>query len=516
MELQRTHFALFAAFFLNCACGSEEDVVIRKVGYPEARVQELSACGQRAVRKSILDPDYFYHTFFGGFHEGTCAAIGYKHFEEKVTTIEHPFPLAPNHSYAFDVYTRDPTQLDIASCVSRECTPQLKALGSSSYVKDAQHCVSPAFGPCVPKAWDCLGDEVCREALECLPEVVHECSEAVWNVVTDPAEREKLACVWKCNHSKACVLERCGLEAVECLTGVGDPLCHKAVTCVPQQMKACSKSAFDCVFAEDGACRENLACLAKGANVCADPTVNLLTDRSISDLLYCANHHCPAPVVESTVDEHELRANGNAALDAKGFPSQLACMGAKCGSKVVNLFADKDIQTLSTCFVPSLEGCHETLWRCLGNETCKSDIRCWVEGISEYSMDIYKMISDHSEREFDEELYNCVADCTRKSDNVLKRSFCLATHCGPRSAKCMLDTTCRHVFTELPFTLAKCGVSSAKDPQFREASECVAQIANACGLAGIELVRDEKLADLVVCNSQCARPTKEEALFIAV
>merc|ERR1712146_210363 len=92
-----------------------------------------------------------------------------------------------------------------------------------------------------------------------------------------------------------CIAAHCGVEALECLTGLGDPLCHKAVTCVPEKLLGCSTKGFGCVFSHDSICRENLACVSKGASVCADPVVNLGTDRNISQVMYCANEKCPAP-----------------------------------------------------------------------------------------------------------------------------------------------------------------------------------------------------------------------------
>merc|ERR1712050_572753 len=119
-----------------------------------------------------LNPDYIMWTLFGGFRDGTCAEIGYTNFEktEEIKSRWIPvIPVGPYRSISFDIYTRDPTIRDVAGCIWRDCEGQLEAIGTSAYVKDVAHCVSPAFGPCVPKAWDCLGNEQCSSALQCLP-----------------------------------------------------------------------------------------------------------------------------------------------------------------------------------------------------------------------------------------------------------------------------------------------------------------------------------------------------------
>jgi len=486
-----------------------EMVMIRKVGYPEPRVGERSACGQRRVLKSALNPDYFLHTAFGGFREGTCAQIGYTEFEERKVISEGSLPFFRRRNTSFEVYSRDPTTLDVAGCIGRECTNELSALGSSRYIKDVAHCISPAFGPCVPKAWDCLGDSVCRSALECLPGAAKTCGKDVWKVVTDPVERKKVTCIWQCGNSTSCILTQCGKVALECVTGY-DPVCFQAAVCLPKELLKCSAPAFQCMSSKDSLCRDNLACLAKGAGVCADPAVNMLTDTSIPGLMTCANQRCPAPAGIP---------NGTAfpMLDVatpSHYPEQLACMGYKCAGEVASLLGDKDVGAAAMCLMNGLEGCSDAIWDCLGDSACQSELHCWIDSSMQDSSDIWKMVTDKAERAFDEELVICVSDCYSKRKNPLAAAFCLAGTCGPKASKCLGDSTCRAVFTDLPKAVWKCAGTSLRDAKFTKAARCAAQMADTCGRAGIELLRDQNLAKIVTCNAQCTRPPQQQAAIM--
>mmetsp|Transcript_85206 Transcript_85206/g.268670 ORF Transcript_85206/g.268670 Transcript_85206/m.268670 type:complete len:526 (+) Transcript_85206:71-1648(+) len=483
-----------------------QPVTVRKVGYPELRVGERSVCGQLQVAKSVLSPDYFNHVVFGGFREGTCAQIGYTKFEESKVIGEGPsLPFFSQHNVTFEVFSRDPTTLDVADCISRECQQEMSALGSSPYIRDAAHCVSPAFGPCAPKAWECLGDAPCRSALECMPNVARTCGKDVWQVMTDPVERKKVTCIWDCNNSKTCVLMKCGKVALSCLVGT-DPLCHKAAVCVPKETLKCALPAAKCLFSTDGICRDNLLCLAKGANVCADPAVNLLTDVSIAKVMTCANQRCPAP---------GGLPNG-ALLPAlqmgppSHYPTQLACMGFHCAGKVARLLGDKDVGSMATCLVDGLESCNGTLWDCLGDESCKRDVKCWADSVWDESDNLWKMVTDKAERSFDAELYTCVSGCYTVRKNPFSRAFCIAATCGRKALECGIDSVCRGIFTELPEAVVKCGYPSLRNPEFMQAAKCIAQMGETCGRAGIELVRDQTLADIVTCNAKCTRPPQPE------
>lgn len=484
-------------------------VVIRKVGYPEALVGERTACGQRNVWKSAFSPDYIMHVAFGGFHEGTCAQIGYPKFEKTEVIDERPVPFFSHHNNTVEVFSRDPTVLDVAGCIGRECGTELSALGSSHYMKDVAHCISPAFGPCVPKAWDCLGDDVCRSALQCLPTAAQTCGKDVWKVVTDPVERKKVSCIWQCGNSTACILEKCGKVALECFTGF-DPVCHKAAVCLPDELLKCSAPAFKCLVSKDGVCRENLSCLAKGAGVCADPAVNVLTDQSIAGVMTCANHRCPAPAGVP----NGTRLQGLELAPPSHYPEQLACMGFKCAGEVARLLGDKDVWAMTTCLANGAEGCGDSLWECVGDGSCQRELQCWTDSLVADSSDIWKMVTDPAERSFDRELVTCMSECNANHKSRLAKAFCVAGKCGVKAMKCAGDSTCRGVFTDLPAAVLKCAPSSLKDPKFTKAARCAAQMADTCGRAGIELVRDQNLAKIVTCNAQCTRPTQKQTEIV--
>lgn len=506
-------FAFSAMCSLSLASSVAEElgevVTIRLVGYPEVRVNELQACGQRTILKSNFNPDYLFHYYVLGWRDGNCSAIGYSNYDH-TTVIERKHYFLPATHVSFDVYTRDPTALDVAGCIYRECGDHLKLLEKSDYVSDATHCVSPAFGPCVDKAWDCLGDDVCRGALNCLPSLARDCGQAAWRALIDPKEREKIECIWRCNNSKVCIIEKCTVDALECFTGVGDKLCHEAVMCIPEKLMSCSSPAFHCIFSTtDSVCRDNLECVASGIGTCADPIVNLATDRNISELISCANQKCPKPVVPQQVAT-ERSATPEFAVakvdeSLPQWPVQAACMSLHCGLKGAGLLLDKDVQAFSTCALTGVESCGSDIWDCLGNKSCQADVECWTEGLVQNADDLWKLVTDQAERNFDEDLAQCVKGCGQEFEHLPLRVMCVLGKCGAKSTKCLADPTCRHVFTDLPWTLGKCGKGTISNSKFLKAAQCAGHIAGVCGTTAVELLRDQKIAELIDCNAQCTR-----------
>merc|ERR1712151_275318 len=99
--------------------------------------------------------------------------------------------------------------------------------------------------------------------------------------------------------------------------------------------------------------------------------------------------------------------------------------------------------------------------------------------------------------------YSCIRECSIRRKNRFARAFCIAGKCGAKAISCLTNPVCRGVFTSLPRAAFKCARRSFRDPKFKDAAYCLADIADTCGRAGIELLRDSKLADLITCNSQC-------------
>lgn len=160
--------------------------------------------------------------------------------------------------------------------------------------------------------------------------------------------------------------------------------------------------------------------------------------------------------------------------------------------------------------MPSVESCGTSVWDCLGDSACKSSLQCWASGTVQESSYIWKMVTDEKERSFLELLEHCFAGCSSES-NPLKKVGCVAK-CGAKSAKCMLDENCRGAFDEMPFTVAKCGIHDIGNTKFLDALKCAGEMSADCGRAGIELLRDEKLANLLACNHQCTREPVSDSM----
>lgn len=466
------------------AVGADATHVIRKVGYPNKRIHGRSCCGERHFPKRNLD--YFFSILFHGFRLGSCVDIGYN--TKEGTTVD----AANNSVFQF---SRDPTFLDNATCIFDECGAEMSVLVKDGYSYDVAHCVSPAFGPCVPKAWDCLGDATCLNAVECGPQFARTCTAEIADLMSNPAEREKLQCVETCGGETGCIVLKCGKDALDCLDGA-DKLCHDALTCIPLGLANCSEPAVDCLFQKEGLCHQNLKCLADGAGVCADPAVNMLTNSHVADLVKCANKKCPAQDLED--DGNKIHIDDD--ISKHSFPYQLACIGEKC-QPIQHMLSDSDIDTVTSCVGDASDSCEVDLWGCLGDEGCRTQLHCWVGGLSEAGEDLWAMLTDDAERKFDTELVHCVESCDGGS--YVDDAICVATKCGLKVTKCWTDKQCRGALLDLPKTLLKCGPSSLNSSMFMSGLNCVGGIFNRCGKAGLNLVRDKTLADLVTCQVQC-------------
>lgn len=655
------------------------NVTIRKVGYPVKLRNGRTTCGQRQIekilfkipllKKNVYNPQYVSSILFHGFQDGTCTDLGFTRYEyaqdiEQKPSIHLPFFPRHNKSFKVDVFSRDPTLMDAVGCIDRECKTQVNSLLNDGYIHAGSQCMSRELGPCLPKAWDCLGDAQCRGALECLPEVMKTCGDGMWGMVTNQAERNKLECIYNCGKNPLCVWEKCGHPASDCLSGK-DKTCHDLLHCVHNGLANCPKSATDCIFNNGTICNNNLHCWTDGAAACAGPTVNMLTDTHISSLMTCANQKCPAVKQAAPADmavavvshadaeaeslcgrskdcgscnknpilchwcdkDQECHAKGSVfgclegsdcgkpapaptppardtCYDAKDCGScynhsklchwcsasqgchevgdvihgcvigvgcaapkdigdQLLCMGWQCGSKMLKLFNDQDVSTLTSCASDGLDGCHGAIWDCLGDATCQSQISCWSDNLKTVERDMWQMVTDSKERQFDEDLYSCVQSCAvhqchvssgskvdcgfqgvgadecqsrgccwdpaakgssepwcfrpAKSNGVttkLGEAMCLLRKCGPKALSCLRDGTCKKTMLDFPQLVRKCGLPSYKDEKFMNAARCLGRVADKCGKAGFDMIRNQRMIDLVNCNAQCARPTNSQEIVV--
>jgi len=490
---------------------TSKHVFIRKAGFPVDRVNQRAACAERPVRKTVLNPDFLFPILLG-FREGHCSSIGYDKVEGNRTAAEFPglqwLPFL-QRNVTYQMYSRDPTFMDVADCISSECSDHLSALRRDGYGQDVAHCISPAVGPCVPKVWACLGDEKCRAALQCGPQMIRKCDHAAWHLLTIPAERKKVECVWNCKQDVKCILANCGKDALDCIDGK-DAICHNAVACLPEGLAQCTQPAVQCLFGKDKLCEENLKCAAHGAHVCGDPAVNWLTNPGIADLVMCANQRCPAPAKGNSI----ALSPAPEAQPAHAA-EQLACMGLHCADKAEALLKDKDVSSLNTCIADAVDGCSDIIWNCLGDDSCRGAVQCWSKALADERTNALKLVTDPKEREQDMALVKCISECKHRSHNPFAKALCIVSKCGSKALHCLHDSTCRAVLEGIPKAVHKCGNATINNNYFQKAARCFGQFADRCSKAGIELVRDPAIADLARCNSQCTRtPTSKSEVIV--
>lgn len=479
--------AFLAAATVTVNAQDNAPAVLHKIGYPNKRVNERAACGERHFNTKLFD--YYISMLFHGFRPGACAEKGYTQAEANAVD---------DAGHDILVFTRDPTMLDVAECFMDECGGEMSTLINDGYSTDVAHCVSPAFGPCGPKVWDCLGDATCLEAVECGPHFVSECGQEIADLMSDPAERQKLECVESCSTDKypnGCIIARCGRNALECLDGA-DELCHRALMCAPKALAHCSRPAIDCLFQTDGLCHQNLKCLSDGVGVCADPAVNILTNSHVADVIKCTNAKCPAATTE------ELPSLAEYTSQPEHYPEQLVCIGLHC-HPLLTLLHDDKLSGVMKCAGDAYDTCQVGLYECLGDGGCRDQVHCWADTLGKAVDDVWTMLTDPSERQFDMELFQCVESCSEGSK--VAKAFCLATHCGPKALHCLSDSTCKAALLDIPHALRQCGPSSRANPMFMKGVQCAGNIAVGCGKAALEVVRDTTLADLVGCQTQCTR-----------
>jgi len=404
-----------------------------------------------------------------------------------------------------DVLGKSATILDVAACLFDNCSSELSALTHDGYSSDVVHCVSPAFGPCVPKAWDCLGDSTCLEAVECGPKFARTCSQEIADLMSNPEERKKVMCVQNCAKDVGCIVSKCGKVALDCLDGK-DTICNAALTCLPKGLAGCSKPAVECLFQTKGLCHQNLKCLGDGANICADPAVNMLTNAHIADTVKCANKKCPSA----------LTAEGwgvpKRSSQPAHYATQLACIGLKC-HPLLHLLKDKSLHEVVTCASDASASCDVSIWDCLGDKGCQSQLHCWADGLASASDDLWQMLTDDAERAFDADLVRCVQSCEQGTDKVVD-AFCVARKCGPKALKCLSDTTCKKALLDIPTVASKCFPGSRANPMFMKGVHCVGKVLDRCGRAGLDLVRDMDLANLVSCQTQCTRAPSNGTIIV--
>lgn len=411
----------------------------------------------------------------------------------------------------------------VPACIAEQCSAEAVALGGGGYTRALATCTVQNFGPCAPKAWECLGDAPCRKAMTCAPRVLDTCKADIWKMVTDPNEREKIMCIESClkdgKVNPLCVVVKCGKAAAECLT---DETCRSVVECVPKAQLACSKGAFDCVFGEDAVCRENLQCLGTGIARCGGSAVNMLTDTKIADFVSCAGSKCPHPAT---------RADAIAQVPMlapvplrSGPPSsameQLLCIAEKCGSRVLSIFTDQDTRDLLQCALKAdLMDLCSSVWGCLSDPRCAKALSCWAKPFDSCKGDIWKVLTVDAERRRIEEGAGCLRGCEQEHQgDFVGATFCVLDRCSEGLLDCYRDDTCRDALKCLPSTVGQCAVPQleayVQQELFRNSTKCLGRGLESCGRAAVEMLRDQDIAVAVRCAAQCTRPPPQSRAIV--
>jgi len=408
----------------------------------------------------------------------------------------------------------------VPACIWEECSTEAQALGGDSYTQALSTCASKNFGPCPVKAWDCLGDKTCRSVVSCAPKVLGTCKADIWKMMTHKEEREIIMCLSGCeNHGKVdkwCAAKKCGAAAIKCLM---DTTCLSVATCVPKVLSTCSVAGFECVFGRSEVCRENLKCLGDGIGQCADPAVNMVTDRKIADFVSCAGKRCPKPVGKVS-NESLLPLTGVGASrrrrPAPNHPAeQLLCINERCGDKVAKIFDDRDTAELLHCAKDgNLTGLCSSVWKCLGDHHCAKAVQCWSKPLTKCAKSTWHMLTDHKQRKALSANVACLRRCEHANRNdFLSASFCVLDKCAKDLLACKEDKTCWSAVQCLPQIAEDCAVNSldayVHQPLFQESVKCLGQTFQSCGRRAVGMVQDLNVARAVQCAAQCTHKPKE-------
>jgi len=409
----------------------------------------------------------------------------------------------------------------VPACISEQCSTEAQALGGDAYTQALSACVSRNFGSCPAKAWDCLGDTTCRSVVSCAPKVLGTCNADIWKMMTNKEERDIIMCLSSCEKDGKvdywCAARKCGKGAIKCLT---DKTCLSAATCVPKVLLACSEAGSECVFGRSEVCRENLKCLGDGIGQCADPAVNMLTDRKIADFVSCAGRSCPKPAGKIS-SKSLLPQNGIVTLGSgKPAPThpaeQLICIAERCGNNVAKVFGDEDTAELLHCATAgNLTGLCSSVWKCLGDHQCSKAVQCWSKPLTKCAESTWHMLTDHKQRKALAANVACLRGCeTAHSGDFLAASFCVLDKCATDLLACKQDKTCWTAVQCLPQTAEDCAMNSldayVHQPLFEESVKCLGQGFQSCGRRAVGMVQDLNIARAVQCAAQCTHRPQEK------
>jgi len=278
-------------------------------------------------------------------------------------------------------------------------------------------------------------------------------------------------------------------------------------------LSTCSVDGFKCVFGASSVCRENLKCLGHGLGECAEPAVNMLTDRRIADFVSCAGSKCPRPERAAILEKSVANAlEAGASLDKKslnatGVASQLLCVAKKCGSKVVRLLEGQELKDLRHCADPQTQLC-SSVWTCLGDTRCADALHCWSEPLMRCRDSAWHLLTDAETRRGLTKNVECLQGCrTKHAGDFTSGAFCVLDECSQDLLKCKANSDCWDAVQCLPHASDSCAMSTleayTQQPLFQDSVKCLGGSLESCGRRAVSLLQDPDVAQAVSCAAQC-------------
>lgn len=147
--------------------------------------------------------------------------------------------------------------------------------------------------------------------------------------------------------------------------------------------------------------------------------------------------------------------------------------------------------------------CIRSIWSCLLDRTCLSDLGCWLHRVTLHGADIWRSLTHEKERSVDVGLLKCVLKCG-KYKNPEAKTLCIAGMCAVPVLRCAANPTCFSICSEPMKALLACGPRSLKDKKFVNAAMCIAGMEDGkkpgCASEALDLLRDGNKTRQLACS----------------
>lgn len=152
-----------------------------------------------------------------------------------------------------------------------------------------------------------------------------------------------------------------------------------------------------------------------------------------------------------------------------------------------------------------------SLWACLGNEACRQAITCWSKPFESCDSDMWHSLTDATQRQRIETSVKCLKGCKgTHSNDFMGATFCVLGKCGEQVLSCSRDVSCRSAVKCIPEMLGICAAplleAYTEQELVRNVTKLIGRGLEYCGVAAVEMLRNQDIADAVICNAQCTIP----------